>query len=416
MLTLFTKPLEVLTAEDAATIIGWPESLTVEFKETLPARDGRADAWLSGGNFEQYARDKLFKEVVAFANTSGGHLVLGAAETKDAPPAAAALAPLPRCVELGERLARAAQAIDPPIPLLLVRGIPIQDDAGIVVFRVPASRAAPHRSPDKDCYARRGTESVPMNMREIQDMTLAAGRREEFTDVRFARAARQFAEWFVTPLDGQSRAAGFRITAVPVGARFDLRRLYGRDRLVSLRQRYQVTVNGARLEANAVRLPERSRPIVRGVRRTYDEEGAPIYLDLYSDGVVDLGFRVAPRTDEQVLFLGWMIAYSINVLCAADALRNAAGMPDCEYGFEMEVRSRPADSPINLVGWGQRFSGDDTIGEALRRLPLLLPRLSFGPIEELDQVVSLIANDLCDAAATHHQVPLTLSTDLPRRE
>ena len=269
----------------------------------MPARDGRTDAWLGGGNVEQYARDKLFKEVVAFANTSGGHLVLGVAETKDAPPAAAALMPVPRCVELAERLGRAAQAIDPPIPLLLVPGVPVQGDAGVVVFRVPASRAVPHRSPDRECYIRRGTESAPMSMREIQDMTLAAGRREEVTDARFAQAARQFADGFATSLEGQSRAAGFRITAVPVGTRFDLGRLYGRDGLVRLQQRYPVAVNGHRSEAYAVRLPNRVRPIVRGVRRTYDEEGGPVYLDLHSDGVVDLGFRVAPRTDEQLIAL-----------------------------------------------------------------------------------------------------------------
>ncbi len=251
MLSLFTKPIELLTAEDATAVVGWPESLTVEFKETLPARDGRTDAWLSGGNVEQYARDKLFKELVAFANTSGGHLVLGVKETKDAPPAAAALAPVPRCVELAERLGRAAQAVDPPIPLLLVRAIPVQGDAGVVVFRVPASRAAPHRSPDKECYVRRGTKSAPMSMREIQDMTLAAGRREEFVDARFAQAARQFAEWFATPLEDQPRAAGFRITAMPVSTRFDLGRLYGRDDLVRLRQRYPITVNGNRWEAYA---------------------------------------------------------------------------------------------------------------------------------------------------------------------
>jgi predicted HTH transcriptional regulator len=149
MIALFTKSIELLTAEDVTGVVGWPESLTVEFKEALPARDGRNDAWLGGGAVEQYARDKLFKEVVAFANTSGGHLLLGVAETKDAPPAAAALTPVPRCIDLAERLSRVAQVIDPPIPLLLVRGIPVQDDAGVVVFRVPASRAAPHRGPDK---------------------------------------------------------------------------------------------------------------------------------------------------------------------------------------------------------------------------------------------------------------------------
>ena len=33
MLALFNKPLELLMDEDIAAVVGWPESLTVEFKE-----------------------------------------------------------------------------------------------------------------------------------------------------------------------------------------------------------------------------------------------------------------------------------------------------------------------------------------------------------------------------------------------
>ena len=409
---LFTKPIEEITAADVSGLLGWPESLTVEFKEALSGKDGRPDSWTRGSSdIEPYARNKLFKEVVAFANTSGGHLVLGIAETKAAPPMANSITPVPRCVDLAERLARAAQAIDPPIPLLLVQGVPTDDSAGVVVFRVPVSRAAPHRALDKECYARRGTSSVPISMREIQDMTLAAGRRDERTDARFALAMRQFADWFSTPLEDQAQAIGFRITAVPIGTRFDLGRLYGRDGLVRLQQRFSITVDGTRSEAYALRMPERIRPIVRGVRRTYDEEGGPIYLDIHSDGVVDLGFRAAPRQDEQIVALGWVVAHAINVLRTADTLRVAAGAPDCEYGVEVELHCKPAHASIGLMGWSGQFSSENRIGYGLRRLPLLLPRLSFGPLAELDQVVSLVVNDLCDAAAAYHPKPLVLSID-----
>ena len=116
-------------------------------------------AWTTGGNVEQLGKARLFKEVVALANTSGGHLILGIAETKDKPPAADKVTPVSHCLELAERLERAAQSIDPPIPLLGVRGVPTEPDgAGVVVFRVPQSRSAPHRSVDKECYTRRGTE------------------------------------------------------------------------------------------------------------------------------------------------------------------------------------------------------------------------------------------------------------------
>jgi len=203
---LFTKPIEEITDVDVSGLLGWPESLTVEFKEALSGKDGRPDSWTRDSNdVEPYARNKLFKEVVAFANTSGGHLILGVAETKAAPPMANLTTPVPRCVDLAERLARAAQAIDPPIPLLLVQGVPTDGGAGVVVFRVPVSRAAPHRALDKECYARRGTSSVPISMREIQDMTLAAGRREERTDARFALAVRQFAEALIGFRGGEAK-------------------------------------------------------------------------------------------------------------------------------------------------------------------------------------------------------------------
>ena len=414
MISLFTKPIDALDAQDAAGVLGWPESLNIEFKRTLPGRNGRLDAWINGGDFESYARDKLFKEVVAFANTSGGHLVLGVAETEGAPPphVATALTPVPRCEELAERLARAAQTIDPPIPLLLVRGIPIHDGAGVVVFRVPASRNAPHRSTDKECYARRGTDSVPMNMREIQDMTLATGRREDLTDARFTQAAKQFAEWFATPLEDELQAVGLRITAVPVGARFDLGRLHGRDSLVQLQRQYTITLKGHRYETYAPLWPDRTRAIVRGVRRTDNGEGANVYLDLYSNGVVDLGFKVPPRRDGQIVALGWIIAYAVNVLSAVNMLRTEAAAPDCEYGIQVELCSRADVDFVELNGLGQPDLWRNRIGDGLRRLPLLLPRLSFGPIGELDQVVSLMVNDLCDASAAYNPEAWSLSIDL----
>jgi hypothetical protein len=68
---LFTKPLETIDSADVEGIIGWPEPLLVEYKAELPGRDGRPDPWIDGSKVGQYALDKLFKEVVALANTSG---------------------------------------------------------------------------------------------------------------------------------------------------------------------------------------------------------------------------------------------------------------------------------------------------------------------------------------------------------
>lgn len=144
----FTKPAEAITVANAEALVGWPETLTVGVKEALPGRDGRPDGWLSGSEVEGYAKEKLFKEAVAFANSVGGQLVLGVAETDEEPPTAAFVTPVTRCVDLAGRLGcAAAQMVDPLIPVLLVVGISIDaDGSGIVVFRAPASRLTEHRT------------------------------------------------------------------------------------------------------------------------------------------------------------------------------------------------------------------------------------------------------------------------------
>ena len=61
---------------------------------------------------------------------------------------------------------------------------------------------------------------------------------------------------------------------------------------------------------------------------------------------------------ERLLAAGWVIAYAVNVLRAADALRTEAGAPDAECGLEMEIRAEPEHGPISLLGWGEEPSAD----------------------------------------------------------
>jgi hypothetical protein len=404
MPALFGKPLDQVTARDVDELVGWPESLLVEYKEDLPARDGRKDAWIAGGNVEQYAKDRLFKEVVALANTAGGHVIVGMAETTDIPAAAASVVPVPRCVDLGERLGRASQVIDPPVPLLQVRGIPTQDDgSGIVIFRVPPSWAAPHRGPDRECYVRRDTNSVAVSMRDIQDMTLARGRRDEQIRERFSRSASQFMKWFETPLPGFESWTGFRITAVPIGAEFNLGRLYGTP-LATQQIAYCVEIDSVEQRAEAPYLPQNERPKLRGTRRT-DDTGIT-YLEIGSDGSLDFGFR--SPSSRQTLAIGFLLAYVINLIRVADGLRNVGGAPDAEYAVEAELHGYPTSEPLTIVSHSSHVVGFiNDIGQ-LDELPFLLPRLSFGPMSELDQVITQIYNDVRDGVGFRFPKPAAL--------
>src|SRR6266851_1095080 len=122
MLAVFTKALDLVTAADIAELPAqtWPEGYEIEFKETLPHRTGGVDPWLSSqGKVGDYARDKILAEVVAFANSQGGSVILGIAETPDNPPRAHAVVPLPRVGDLARAFEdQARSCIDPPLPRL----------------------------------------------------------------------------------------------------------------------------------------------------------------------------------------------------------------------------------------------------------------------------------------------------------
>src|ERR1700682_4128451 len=138
MPSVFEKPIETMTTADAEAMLGWPENENIEFNEALPGDKGAPDPWLTGGEVTKYAKKEIFKEIVALANTAGGHFILGVEESDEEPHVAKSIKPIPRCADLAVRLKRSAySSIDPPIPGLNSRGIETRDNgSGIVVFRV----------------------------------------------------------------------------------------------------------------------------------------------------------------------------------------------------------------------------------------------------------------------------------------
>lgn len=103
MIGALTKPLEGITAGDLEELTqrGWPESENVEYKAELHRRHGEEpDPWYTNGGISDASKKKVFKELVAFANTSGGRLFLGISKTSEKPPRAESIQAVPRCAEL----------------------------------------------------------------------------------------------------------------------------------------------------------------------------------------------------------------------------------------------------------------------------------------------------------------------------
>ncbi len=172
---MIPKPLNEIEWSDIEALrdSGREEDDTIEFKGSF---NGGSDFLSFNDKQRNEAVDGIAKEAVAFLNGRGGDIVIGVTEFENDHPKIEALTPLPNVVQTIDRLARAlAVAIEPTQSILAVRAVadPNSDGAGVIVIRAQSSLRAPHRSKRaKECYVRRGRESVPMPMDEIQDVTL----------------------------------------------------------------------------------------------------------------------------------------------------------------------------------------------------------------------------------------------------
>ena len=164
-MSLFGKSLIELTDQDIGQIIGVAEDSTVEFK-----RDLEIDAQ---GKIRDATRNKIAREIVAFANADGGAVVIGIDENEEQPHRAISVCPIPNCEDFADRLRRAIyEIVEPKIPMLAVRAIRTNGTDGVIIASVPKSMRAPHRvEPFKECFRRVADESRPMSMREIQEMS-----------------------------------------------------------------------------------------------------------------------------------------------------------------------------------------------------------------------------------------------------
>lgn len=140
-------PIEEIQWTDVCSLLGEPETPTLEFKRDLRVPKGGQHPWHLGQDLDRHARDSIASEVVGFANAWGGTLVLGADEDKSTPRRCSEILPLPRAALLASKLeASLASIIDPPLANLVCRAVldPTSQDSGVVLISVSRSVLAPH--------------------------------------------------------------------------------------------------------------------------------------------------------------------------------------------------------------------------------------------------------------------------------
>jgi schlafen family protein len=394
------------------------EGPELEYKRGLPAKGNRHDPWLDNcQGVGEHARNDIAKEVVAFANTYGGVMIIGIEETKDKPNRAKDLSPLPHAHELARRLRQSIyDVIDPPLSALEAGGVVTSDDgtSGVVIIRVPPSRRRPHRlNPTKEVYVRRADESVPVDMRQIQELTiqsLTEGRRVEDELSRSREAFHSIVlNWLgshnvtestnhsVTVKSVPNAGSAFQLVAIPT-APIELQSVAARPDLLPQFLPFKVTLSSQSYDAHWPLSTTDWRPTLRAIFAESSYSSHKIRYDLRTDGRCELYLIQKQEAGEAGFFVEWLVAALAGMLFWIERIRRAAGVPAMEYalGAQFDI----VTSPALLAPYGANNL------RSYREVKLPVGRFSF-PLasistnEEFETLLQRFDEDIWNCAGQH---------------
>ena len=130
-----TRPnFDALDQDDIAELVetGVPEGISLDYKQET-----------YGTSNDQ--KKEFLKDLSSFANTNGGHLVLGIAEVGGTPSEIVGLPDVNIDAELQRLEALVRTGFDPNPLGILMRPVQMDDDKTVIVIRVPKSWNAPHQ-------------------------------------------------------------------------------------------------------------------------------------------------------------------------------------------------------------------------------------------------------------------------------
>jgi len=170
---------------------GVPEGILIDYKRE---QYGRSDADVK----------EFLKDISSFANTSGGHLIIGIDETGGVPTKIIALNDDPdQDLQRLESLAR--DGIEPRISGLRMRAIPISSSGYVIVVRIPKSWNPPHRVSARNTnriYGRNSAGTYEFSVEELRVVfTSSASILDRVRAFRAERLARIASGDSIVPLE-----------------------------------------------------------------------------------------------------------------------------------------------------------------------------------------------------------------------
>ena len=146
---------------------------------------------------------EFLKDVSSFANTAGGHLVIGVDETGGVPTGISPLSGDPD-QELQKLESRARDAIEPRIAGLRMKAVPITGGGFVLVLRIPKSWNSPHRVSARNTnriYGRNSAGAYEFSVEELRVVfTSAASALDRVRAFRAERLAKIDSGEAIVPL------------------------------------------------------------------------------------------------------------------------------------------------------------------------------------------------------------------------
>lgn len=187
-----------ITAADIQQLVdnSVSEGLRVEFKRELYGNDDKQ-------------KKELLKDVSAFANSHGGHLILGVEEKNGAASCVVGLAGINPDTEV-QRLQQSLQTgVEPRIQGIRIRAIPVDGGRFVIVVRIPHSWNQPHRASFKNSlhfWIRDSSGAHEASMDELRNIfTLSSSTIEKIRAFRHDRIRMIQAGEGARPLVGGGR-------------------------------------------------------------------------------------------------------------------------------------------------------------------------------------------------------------------
>jgi len=126
------QPLEEVTEEDLQALLREqvPEGKEIDYKETVHADHGAVREFLA--------------DLTSFANTAGGHLLVGMKATNGVPTELIGVSGMPADALISRLESAARDAIEPRLPGVLMHSVRLHSGTEAIVIRIPRSYALPH--------------------------------------------------------------------------------------------------------------------------------------------------------------------------------------------------------------------------------------------------------------------------------